>query len=172
MSTLRRRFLYIKRVILWGCQENSRYDNLVEDKMRLGTRLNRLEKKRGEGDALMAFIGVPDGVGEIFDAAQKFWDKERVNDSYDGVRAAVPWPSYSDSEITFLGLGTYDDLYFGLCGGVRDLETCRFVFLDEVGDLIKVYWQEVQQYMNSIGVQRNDLSLSDESIKIMRCMIR
>lgn len=108
----------------------------------------------------------------VLKVADECWIKESVNCRVGAVVGALPWPHYSGNEVKFLGVGTRDDVYFGYCGGVHNPETSRFIFLDEVGDLIKVHWQEVQQYMNSTGVQRNELSPSSEAIKIMLCMVR
>ncbi len=139
--------------------------------MGLGTRLSRLEQKKGIGGVLMAFIGVPDGAHDIFGEAQIFWDREREGHPNGNILCAVPWPHFRGKETEILGIGTHDDLYCGLCGGVRDPANSTFIFLGDVADLIKSHYREVKEVMNTHEKDRGDLEVSEEAVKILLCMV-
>jgi len=140
--------------------------------MSLEVRVSRLEKRAGKSEALMAIIGVPGSFEDLFGEAQRFWDKEKDNHPQGSVRDSVPWPSYIGDEVKFLGLGTLDDYYFGLCGGVRDFEGSRFVFLADVEHLIRVHWREVQVIMSIQKNDRDGLGISKESADILSSLVR
>lgn len=140
--------------------------------MRLGSRIHKLEKLKIGDTRLCAIVGVPNNEEDIFKITDDYWRQNGHLYNIVNVKGAIPWSHYTGDEIKFLGVGTSDDIYFGYGGGVFNPETSRFVFLSDVGDLIKSHWREVQQFMNSSGEKRANFSLSNESIKIIRCMIR
>ena len=134
-------------------------------------RLKKLEKKKAVGGPLMAFVGVSDEATDVFDEAQKFWNTERVGHQNGNIRSALPWPSYQGKKTKFLGVGSQDDLYFGLCGGVRNPANSTFIFLGDVSDLIKTHHKEVRAVMDALEKDKGDLEVSEEAVKIIHCMV-
>ncbi|MGA8163962.1 MAG: hypothetical protein WB791_02930 [Waddliaceae bacterium] len=142
--------------------------------MLLDKRLSQLEKKRQANSPgpLMAFVGVPDGTGDVFKRAQEFWDVERIGHPDGAVKWAVPWPNYAGEGIKFLGLGSQADLLFGMCGQVREFHEHHFVFLSEVARIIMKNEEETTKIFITPKEKRRNLLVSDEVLEIIHYMIR
>lgn len=140
--------------------------------MRLGRRIRKLERVKAHDTRLCVFVGVPQNQKDIFKIADDYWKQNGYKYDIANVKGALPWPHYTGDEVKFLGVGTSDDIYFGYGGGVFNPETSHFVFLSDVGDLIKSHWREVQRFMNCNIKQREGLSLSDEAIKVLSSLAR
>lgn len=70
-----------------------------------------------------------------------------------------------------LGLGSQDDLYFGMCGGVRSPASSTFIFLGDVSNLIKTHHEEIRKIMDTRKKDRDDLQVSNEAVKILLRMV-